>query len=87
MINNEWEYLPAPIEFIKQEIRNGRPVSISGVVYKNGRGYSHRQLVVGFKTPDQELKSTQLEVLDSNAAGYIWINATTGAAPESIVFQ
>jgi hypothetical protein len=87
MVNNEWEYLPASIEFIKQEIRNGRPVSVGGQTVRDGQTRGHQQLVVGFKTPDQELKSTQLEVLDSNAAGYIWINATTACAPESINFQ
>jgi hypothetical protein len=71
MVNNEWRGLPARIEFIKHEIRNGRPVSVSGEVIKDGQVYGHQQLVIGFKTPDQEEKSTQFEVLDSNAAGYI----------------
>jgi hypothetical protein len=87
MVNNEWVGLPASIEFIKQEIRNGRPVSVSGQTVIDGRAYGHQQLVIGFKTPDQELNSTQLEVLDSNAAGYIWINARKTGAPESINFQ
>lgn len=87
LVNNEWGDMPALVEFIKHEIRNGRPVSITGVVFKHGQGYGHQQIVVGFKTPDQGHASTELQVLDSNAAGYIWISANDASDPASINFQ
>lgn len=80
------EGTPLGFEFAKHELRHGRPL-MAAYAHEKENGI-HGVLVIGFKTTDQTLETTQFEAIDSNESNPRWIPLGYGLAdPVSIEFR